>query len=185
MEFKFDFPRTLAAAAELLRKEPDKKMSWLRLIKLLYIADREALKETGYPMTGDTIVAMKNGPVLSHLYDIIKGNAPESAEFSKFIQKTDEKRLVLTNDPGIGKLCKFDLQKLKELSQRYRDNDDWEIVEQTHEFPEWIKNNFENSVRPIPLEDILTAVGFDEERIAGVKQNAQFQREIDQIFGTA
>src|SRR5438105_4403367 len=65
MHFKFNLKKTVQAAAEFLRHEPGKQMSRLRLIKLLYIADREALLETGRPITSDTIVAMKHGPVLS------------------------------------------------------------------------------------------------------------------------
>jgi hypothetical protein len=32
--------------------------------KLLYLADRESLKKTGRPITGDRVVAMEHGPVL-------------------------------------------------------------------------------------------------------------------------
>ena len=35
--FRFDFTKTLQAAAELLRHEPQRQMSMLRLLKLLYI----------------------------------------------------------------------------------------------------------------------------------------------------
>lgn len=39
-------------------------MSYLRMLKLLYLADRESLKETGHTITGDRVVAMEHGPVL-------------------------------------------------------------------------------------------------------------------------
>ena len=64
MHFRFHFERALQASAYLLRLDR-KKMSYLRLLKLLYIADREWLAETGESITGDRAYAMKQGPVLS------------------------------------------------------------------------------------------------------------------------
>ena len=85
MHFRFDFEKALQAAAELLRHEPHQQMGRVRLMKLLYIADREALKEVGRPITCDSVVAMKHGPVLSRLYDIIKGQSLESPRFDEHI----------------------------------------------------------------------------------------------------
>ena len=45
MEFRFNFSRTLQSAAILLKLQPNRRMSYLRLLKLLYIADREMLAE--------------------------------------------------------------------------------------------------------------------------------------------
>ena len=46
MTFRFHFDRALQASACLLRFD-GKRMGYLRLLKLLYIADREGLAETG------------------------------------------------------------------------------------------------------------------------------------------
>jgi uncharacterized phage-associated protein len=40
-------------------------MPLLKLIKLLYLADRESLRLHGMPISGDLVVAMPHGPVLS------------------------------------------------------------------------------------------------------------------------
>jgi len=37
-------------------------MSYLRLLKLLYIAERESWRQTEHGMFGDKVVAMKHGP---------------------------------------------------------------------------------------------------------------------------
>ena len=42
---------------------------YIKLIKLLYLADRAALIETGSPITGDRYVSMKFGPVLSNVFE--------------------------------------------------------------------------------------------------------------------
>ena len=73
-------------------------MSYLRLLKLLYIADREWLAETGESITGDRVYAMKQGPVLSTLYDLIKGNGTRAGEWDDFIH-TDGYAVELVADP--------------------------------------------------------------------------------------
>jgi len=47
-------------------------MSYLKLIKMLYFLDREALLRWGRPVTTDRYVSMANGPVVSRIYDLIR-----------------------------------------------------------------------------------------------------------------
>ena len=171
---RFRFEKTLQAAACLLRLEPSRSMSYMRLLKLLYIADRESLKETGAPVTGDRVVAMKQGPVLSETYELIKGEHLRYAEWERAF-KREGYRIELVEDPGIGRLCKYEIDKLNEISEKYREADEWDMVNVTHEFPEWKKNDpGGSSMKPIPLKDILKAVGragdqqaIEEEEAAG------------------
>ena len=39
-------------------------MAYIKLIKLMYLADRRCLIETGFPITGDRMVSMPKGPEL-------------------------------------------------------------------------------------------------------------------------
>ena len=52
LTFRFQFDKTLQAACLLLRKH-DGCMSYLRLLKLLYIADRELLTDRTCPTIRD------------------------------------------------------------------------------------------------------------------------------------
>ena len=45
----------------------------LKLMKLMYLAERESLVKYGEPITGDVLVSMKHGPVLSNTLDHING----------------------------------------------------------------------------------------------------------------
>src|SRR5262245_9212871 len=64
---QFDTMKAIQAAAVLLRFD-DGAMDYLRLLKLLYIADREALRETGRPISYSRTIAMDNGPLSSEVY---------------------------------------------------------------------------------------------------------------------
>jgi uncharacterized phage-associated protein len=153
-------------------------MSYLRLLKLLYIADRESLKETGRSITGDHVVAMEHGPVLGGVYSLIKGEHTAWAQWSAFFRKNGY-RLEMVNDPGNGKLSKYELGKLRGVADAYADKDEWSLVEVVHGFEEWKKNDPGKSSQPIPLEDILEAIGRagDKEQILqDARDDTAFQR---------
>ena len=57
------------AAADLLRLRGG-RISYLKLIKLLYLADREALLRWGRNISTDRDVSMDRGPVLSRVLDL-------------------------------------------------------------------------------------------------------------------
>jgi uncharacterized phage-associated protein len=159
MLIPFNDTKVMQAAAVLLKTEPDKKMSRLRLLKLLYIADRESLIERSRPITGDHPAAMDHGPVLSRTYDLIKGRTLSAPQWDRHIQSLG-RDVQLICDPGNGKLTRREIAKLQEVAQRYKDVNDWRVAEITHEFAEWIKNKpAKGSSNPIPLDDLLAAVG--------------------------
>ena len=68
---QFSVERTAQAAAVLLRRADGHRMPYIRLLKLLYVADRESVRGTGFPITGDDPCAMRRGPVLSITHDLI------------------------------------------------------------------------------------------------------------------
>lgn len=149
----------LTQAAAVLLREHGHTMSYMRLVKLLYIANRESLREVGAPIIDDRNVAMKHGPVLSNALDVIRGQSFHSPEWDRFISRQTYE-INLTADPGIGKLSRFEINKLQRVAAEHAHLGDWELVELTHTFPEWIQNAPpEGSSKPIPLEHILSAVG--------------------------
>ena len=182
MRFHFDFMKAIQATAVLLAYEKGRRMSYMRLLKLLYIADRESLAETGWPITGDKPIAMKHGPVLSQVYDLLKGQASRAGEWDGFAH-VDGYQVELVADPGRGKLSKGEVARLLDVSGRYRDVDDWALVEETHTFQEWI-DNFpgENGAAEIPWEDTLAAVGRSGWKEA-IELEAADQQTFDKVFG--
>jgi uncharacterized phage-associated protein len=153
----------------------------MKVLKELYIADRESIKETGRPITGDMFVAMKQGPVLSHVLNLIKGVPAETPDWTKFIRKRMWD-IELVADPGIGKLCPYEMEKLVEVWRRYRKHNRWQMVAVTHAFPEWRKNNPGKSAKSIPLSDVLEALGLAD-REEEVLRDARECRELSQLFG--
>lgn len=182
MNFRFDFLKAMQAAGVLLEYERTRRMSYMRLLKLLYIADRESLLESGRPITGDHAAAMKRGPVLSRVYDLIRGRSPKAGEWDQFVH-TDCYAVDLVRDPGRGQLSRFEVDKLLEVSDRYRNLDDWDLSEETHKLEEWKKHYAgNNSSCPIPWEEVLT-LGGKPEMIEEAEKDERAREAFDAIFG--
>jgi uncharacterized phage-associated protein len=168
LSFQFQFDRSLQAAAYLLNQAYNHEMKYIHLLKMLYIADREYLVERGYPLTGDKVVAMQHGPVLVHVYRLIKGmiqqaESPLVEKWHQFIQTPPRAYKVrLISDPGTGDLSKVSMAKLDSVFERFGNLQPFEVVQLTHEFQEWQKY-FQCYCREvIPWQAILRAQNADD-----------------------
>lgn len=84
MKTDFDFLRSLQAVAHLLKLHHNQQVGMLRLMKLLYIAERECLAQYRTPITSDQPFAMKQGPILSKTHDLLRSRGgAEQAEWDK------------------------------------------------------------------------------------------------------
>jgi len=168
--------KTIQAAGVLLAKHQG-RMTQLRLLKLLYIANRESLRETGAFIIDDRVVAMEHGPVLSHTYDTIKNQTSDSLEWNRFIRR-EGFTLEVLQDPGISKLSKFEIELLDRVADDFAAMEEWKVVDHTHKFPEWAKNNPGSSSKAIPFEDILSALGL-EASAAEIREHLKLSRELE------
>ena len=167
MFFRFSTEKTVQAAGVLLRLSRD-RMGLLHLLKLLYIADRENLRKSQRPIVGTRIVAMKNGPLHSEVYSLIKGEHVDEPLWSEFIRK-EGYEVELVKDPGRSQLSAAEVRTLTDTYERYQPFGEWDVVEITHDFLEWIKNypdESENTSRTIPFVDLLDAVGLQDHKEA-------------------
>jgi uncharacterized phage-associated protein len=180
MHFRFNFEKTLQATGVLLGLDGD-RMEYMRLLKLLYIADREMLAETGAPITGDRALAMRHGPVLSQVYDLIKGQAARAGEWEHYVRSVNH-NVELRNPIGRGKLNRAEVEKLQEVTERYQDDTVWDICGETHEFPEWKRNYVENTSATITWEEALEAQG-KADIIEAVEKEEELRRYLDSVFG--
>src|SRR6266550_2674945 len=71
IKFRFNANKAAQAANKLLRWSGGER-NYMELVKLLYLADRESLLRLESPITGDRIMALPLGLVLSHVLDLIR-----------------------------------------------------------------------------------------------------------------
>lgn len=174
---RFNFRQACQAVAFLLRRRPGSRMNYMRLLKLLYVAERECLRDGGFAIAGGPVVAMPRGPVLQEIYGLIRGIHYHSPEWMKFFH-TESYHLVMHSDPGIGALTPFIAKKLEAVAQRHEEDDEWSMVEFTHELPEWKKNDPGTSSKAIPLADILEALGIADEAASIISHNNRIDCKV-------
>jgi len=159
MLIPFNTMKAIQAAAVLLKQADNRCMSRLRLLKLLYIADRQSIAETLRPITGDNVKAMDHGPVLDTIYDLITRKSEDTPLWERYITQNGLRDHQLVIDPGTGSLSEYEIIKLNAVSAERAGMKDYDIADETHKFPEWIKNQPpEGSWKPIPFQDVLDAL---------------------------
>ncbi|MBS9388307.1 MAG: SocA family protein [Dolichospermum sp. WA123] len=181
IQFRFH-PEKAVEAAAILMKLHGKPMKYLGLLKMLYIADRIALERIEQPITGDHYVSMKYGPVLSGVYDLIKGKPVDDALplWSEYISPGDKTFVYLVKDPGNDELCEEEEEILQEVYQSFGHLDPFHVAEWTHDLPEW-KNPYGSAI-PILVEEILKNVGKSQEEIEEIRQIALREAYLDEVL---
>jgi uncharacterized phage-associated protein len=181
IQFRFHPEKAVAAAAVLLKLH-GQPMKYLGLLKMLYIADRLALERLEQPITGDHYVSMKFGPVLSGVYDLIKGKPVNHALplWSKFISPRNENHVALLNDPGNADLCEAEEEIIQQVYQEFGHLDPFQVAEWTHDLPEW--QDPHGSAIPIAVEDILKNLGKSAEAIGEIEQEVVREAYLDEVL---
>lgn len=163
-------------AAYLLNKEGG-SMPYIKLLKLLYLAEREAMARWGESMSGDNFVSMPHGPVLSQTYDLIKGGsgiwASRIKDEANHIVSLRELFDFQETSPAILKILDETYFKYGRMGWR-------EIVKFTHDnCPEW--RDPQGSSYPITPKAILIAMGKTGSDLEKLLEKHQEQKQLDRL----
>ncbi len=137
-------------------------MPVLKLVKLIYLADREFLAECGLTISNDLHVSMRHGPVNSVTYDLIGGGI-EADEWSSLIADKEGHNVTLARarvDSDDDELSDAEIDAMNRVWDRFGAMSKYGIRDWTHlNCPEWEDPN--GSSLPIPLERTLRFLGVD------------------------
>ena len=178
----FSQEKATAVAAYMLRLGGG-RMSYLALIKLLYLADREALNRWGFDITTDRHVSMKHGPVVSNTYDLMISDDGQHEYWSQFITPPLGEYEVALKSEAIpeGYLSRAEMKLLAEIYGKFGSWNKWRLRDYTHTLPEW-KNPGHSSI-PISVRDILKAQGNSDSEIGDVLSDLNAAQHADYILG--
>ncbi len=184
MQFRFDEAATVQAAAYLLEKAGG-RLNYTKLIKFLYLTEREMLTRFGYSLTGAHCVSMDNGPVLSEVLDLIK-NKPMPKPYRLWWEHIGAPQgydVTLKKPAGQGHLNRAATQVLDEVYGRFAAYSLSRLIDYCHSLKEW--RNPHGSVLPIEPESILRFAGWDEKRIAEVAKDTDHFNAVDDMVAEA
>jgi uncharacterized phage-associated protein len=164
--FEFRERKATEAAARLLELGGG-RMAYMKLIKLLYMADRQSLVETGFSITGDRMFSMEHGPVLSRLLNWLKREAHPSAAWRGMVSPPVgyDVDLVQPLPAALATLSDYEIDLLATVWSNYGHMDQFQLEKYLHDtLPEWV--NPGKSSDPIEVETILRAEGWTDDDIA-------------------
>lgn len=169
MRLRYREERATQAAARLLRLRGG-TMSYMKLLKLMYLADRKSLLQHGRPITYDRFVSMDQGPVLSQTYNLmVAEESPDRASYwRRYISEPDHYEVHLVQDAPSGELSKAQEALLEDIFRDFGRMGRWQLVDYCHTLPEW--EDPHGSSIPIAVADVLRAGGLDAEDIAAVEE---------------
>ena len=142
-----------------------------KIFKILYFADRNHISAYGRSITGDTYIAMNDGPVPSNLYDIFKSVRGDSyfkdnEKFSDLFVVTNWDLIHPIKEPNLRFLSKTDIDFLDNSLKEYGDLSWDEIREKSHDYA-W-RNTVKNT--PISINNLIIETGNDDSYIDYIKQ---------------
>jgi len=180
MAFRYAFDeRKATQAAGLIISKAGGSLNYMKLIKLLYLANREAFRRWGRPIIPDSYFSLPKGPILSTVLNLINEEPPPGTDsfWIKHISAPDAYKVHLIGDPGTDELSSIEMSILDNVVKRYREMDEWKLVEWCHRnLSEW--RNPQGSCIEIPPEQILKAVGWDSAAIKPhLEEEEQYQIE--------
>lgn len=161
------------------------RLNYTKLIKLLYLADRTALIEWGFTITGDDYYALHHGPVLSRTLDLIKGSGSEYAQSSwdeMFYTEGYDLKGEKTNRTT-ETLSEIEEQILTDIDNQYKEKSYGEMIDIVHDpdvCPEW-SDPGTGSVR-ITLDQILSVSGIPEDEAAEIVEDLRRHEEENEYL---
>ncbi len=121
-----------------------KKADKIKLVKLIYLADKYHLIRYGRTITNDDYYAMEHGPVGTTIKDVLSfdsfGLAKQGVKYaSRLLEKSDEKHFTANPSARVSfdMLSDTDKEALDFVVEEFGRMSSWKLRDYTHQYPEW------------------------------------------------
>ena len=176
-------------AAALFLKLAGNHLNFMVLIKLLYLAEREALSRWARPVVNDEYFSMKFGPVLSHVHDLITETPAldEGSFWARHISAPSRFEVTLLEDPGDDELSEAEEDLIRQTYEQYKGFKDrpFDFVKYLHSvLPEWERVT-EGRCKEISIRSILMALRKSTDEINQIEEDLNQVRLVHSLFGVA
>lgn len=183
MSLPFDEAKATQAGIAILRMRGG-RMHYIKLIKLLYLVDREAILKWGAPITTDHWVSMKNGPVGSNVLNLITEETREKPIWSKYISPPlGDWEVELKTNVNFPNDClsRAEENLIKKVYDEYGYRNRWDLIDNVmHNLPEWSDPG--NSSVPIRVRDILESGNENQEEISAVTRELRMMGHTARVL---
>jgi uncharacterized phage-associated protein len=154
--FEFDARKAVHAMAYLVSRLEGRKTDKVKLMKLLYLADRDHFLQEGRPITGDDQYAMPFGPVPTLSLDLLDGQFAQDDDGGVFTYlQTRNYEVSLKELPEPSGLSPSEIRALDAVIQQFGSMDTWRLKDYTHQLPEYRQVFRPGTSTRIPFELLL------------------------------
>jgi uncharacterized phage-associated protein len=179
MQFPVNGRKATEAVARIIQKS-GREMDYLRVVKLVYLADRKSLAKRGIPIVGGKYFSMRKGPVNGDVMNFVtRRNAPG---WKDSIAPMQGHSLSVVSEPSYDSLSESELGILDEVVEEHLANTTDELVEWCHKNCEEYEEVSANGRKPISVESILQAEGKTSAAIARILKEAESLTRLDQVL---
>lgn len=178
IRFKFDAKKAAQAANWLLRRSGGSR-NYMELVKLLYLADRQALIDLDSQITGDSLASLPQGTVLSHILNLIRWG-PTNAEDAPWFESVSAPYgydVKAIGDSGESELSGAEVQVLENVFAKYGRYDWKQLSALTHKLPEWIDPD--GGSIPISIEQALLLGGKSAQQVEAIRKELSVFQRLD------
>lgn len=128
----FDVATAAQSAAFFIRKSKG-SIDYLKLVKLMYLSEREFMKRYDEPLFYDVYINMDHGPAPSYVMKFINGEL-EDRKWSEFVSKrTDTIVQGRKNGARLDRLSEAELGVLDKLWLKFKTYSGYQIAAWTHD----------------------------------------------------
>ena len=171
------------AACILIEREGG-RMNYMKLLKLMYVADRKGLLERGRPITFDSYYSLDRGPILSRTKNlIVEGTFPgEDSLWERHISPPEGYDVaVQEEDCTPDDLSEAEIETLERTYNELGHLDQWQLVGWCHEnLAEW--RDPHGSATQIAYHDILIRGGKTETEAAEIEEELSALAHAEILF---
>lgn len=140
------------------------KINILKLMKLMYLIDRETLLRWGWSLTGDAYVSMPKGMVLSRTYNLVNEESLPTSYWKTYVSAPTRYDVTLIADPEVDELSDAEIGLIDELYEKFGHLNRWVLVDEVHhKLPEWVDPN--GSSLGVEYRAVLEESGKSEQEI--------------------
>jgi uncharacterized phage-associated protein len=175
--------RKAAQVAAFFAKQEGGNINVLKLVKLIYLANRKAMEKLDFPLLNDNLVSMDHGPVVSLTYDYINGSQLDRDGWEEFVTDRSGYAVGLVKADlsidDLDELSEIEIEILTETWKSFGHFDKWKMRDYTHDnCPEW--EDPDGSSQPIPYARVFKFLSKQETDF--LVRRILDQRRTDELF---
>lgn len=163
-------------------------MSYLKLMKMMYIAEKQFLLQYGERLTGDKMVSMPRGPVLSATYYCFLNGRDY---WDSWITNPGNYDLALNSSVSVNpddpldtfdELSVAEKDVLDEVFAKFGNSNRWDLVKLLHDpdyCPEWENPN--GSSYPIHIDSLLMKNGKTKRESDAILEKIREEEDLQSV----